>query len=372
MPGAYAEAGVDYTRLQPFKDKIKMMGQRTLTFPNKRHVYVQPSAHCGRWRYQGAHGHDWGSTMEGLGNRNWLAEWMYMFAGTGRTYYEGVGIDTILMATNDLIADGFMPVCYLDLVVVGDDGWFLDEQRADVLIESLYQGLEMTGMALIAGETPAYKYLVKSEPPVESAPTLDGCAVGILAPRSRLVDDQNVAVGDVIIAVRSSGMHANGASLVFKKGLELKDKFLTELPNGNVLGEEALIPTMNYLPLVESLLDANVGVHGFLPATGDGVAKLAFDKRERTYRVHSWWDYDQIPPLFHFMHEVCGVSLLDCLKTFNWGTGYYIFIHEMDVDQTLAIAAKAGFEAMVVGQVEEGERCTIFEPAELTLPPPGE
>lgn len=372
MPGAYAEAGVDYSHLQPFKDKIKAMAARTQDFPARRGVVARASAHCGRYRYTGTHDHEFGATIEGLGNKNWVAEWMYKHAGTSRTYYEGIGIDMLMMATNDLIADGFMPVCYLDLVVVGNDSWFLDERRADDFIESLYQGLEMTGMALIAGETPAYKYLVRSMDPVESAPTLDGCAIGILAPLGRGVNNENVAVGDTIIAVRSSGMHANGASLVFQRGLELPDKFLTELPNGNSLGDEILIPTMNYLPLVEPILDAHIEVHGFLPATGDGVAKLAFDKHERTYRVFDWWSYEQIPELFRFMHEQCGVSLEDCLKTFNWGTGYYIFVHPDDVSFTLQVIEKAGFEAMVVGRVEEGPRQTVFEPAGITLLPPGE
>lgn len=373
MTGAYAEAGVDYGRLQPFKDKIKAMAGRTLGFPNRRDVVARASAHCGRYRYTGAHAHEWGSTIEGLGNKNWVAEWMYKHAQTGRTYYEDIGIDMLMMATNDLIADGFMPVCYLDLVVVGKDSWFLDERRADDFIKSLYRGLEMTGIALIAGETPAYKYLVQSMNPVESAPTLDGTAIGILAPLSREVNDENVAVGDLIIAVRSSGMHANGASLVFQKGLELPDQFLTELPNGNTLGDEILIPTRNYLPLVEALLDAHIDVHGFLPATGDGVAKLAFDKCQRTYRVHSWWDYGTIPELFRFMHEQCGVSLEDCLKTFNWGTGYYIFVDPSDVGSTLQVLDRAGFvDSMVVGRVEEGQRQTIFEPSGIVLPPPGE
>lgn len=372
MPSAYAEAGVDYTRLQPFKDKIKAMAARTLEFPAHRHVVASASAHCGSLQYTGPHAYRIGATIEGLGNKNWVAEWMYKYAGTGRTYYDGIGIDMLMMATNDLIAAGYMPVCYLDLVVVGLDSWFLDERRADDFIESLYRGLEMTGMALIAGETPAYKYLVRSQDPVESAPTLDGTAIGILAPLSRGVDDKNVAVGDTIIAVRSSGMHANGASLVFQKGLELPDKFLTELPNGNSLGDEILIPTMNYLPLVEAILDAHIEVHGFLPATGDGVAKVAFDKSERTYRVHDWWEYGTIPELFRFMHEQCGVGLEDCLKTFNWGTGYYIFVHPDDVSFTLQVIANAGFDAMVVGRVEEGQRQTIFEPSGIVLPPPGE
>jgi phosphoribosylformylglycinamidine cyclo-ligase len=371
MPGAYAEEGVDYTHLQPFKDRIKAMGARTLDFPRVRNVRVEADDHGSRWWYVGGLSHKWAGCIEGLGNKNWLAEWMYIIT-KDPIWFAGIGIDTILMATNDLIAQGALPVVYHDLVVVGDDSWFLDEARSQALIDSMYQGLKMTDMALPAGETPAYKYLVRSMAPVKAAPTLDGHATGIIAPIERQIRPAQIKPGQVIVGVRSSGMHANGASLVFGKGLQLKDQFLTVLPNGKTLGEEALIPTVNYLPLVEALLNAGVAIRCFLPGTGDGVAKLAFDKRPMTYRVTDWLDESQIPPLMLFMRDACGISLEDCLKTFNWGMGYYIFIDEDVVDQVLAIAAQAGFEAMVVGRVEAGERQVIFEPAGLTLPPPGE
>ncbi len=64
-----------------------------------------------------------------------------------------------------------------------------------------------------------------------------------------------------------------------------------------------------------------------------------------------------------------GVSLEDCLTTFNWGIGFYIFVPEKEVDRTIEIGRKAGYELLDLGQVEEGERCVIFEPEGITLPP---
>jgi len=66
------------------------------------------------------------------------------------------------------------------------------------------------------------------------------------------------------------------------------------------------------------------------------------------------------------------VTLEDCLKTFNWGIGFYIFVPEEEVEQVLEIGQKAGFELCDLGKVEEGERCVVFEPEKITLPPPGE
>ncbi len=364
----YARAGVDYTKIEPFKMAMVSAGKRTLEFPNKRGVYIEAGslgAHGVVFRYRGVKTHSWCMTQEGLGNKNWIAEWMYQHAGSGRTYYEGIGIDTALMAANDVICQGALPVIYTDEVAAGDSEWFMDEKRSHDLAESFYQACEMCGMALPAGESPALRYLVKAEPPVRSAPSLSGCVTGIIAPRDRMVTEEKLSAGDRIIGATSSGLHANGISLVIKRALALKDKFLHRLPNGKTLGEEALIPTRSYVRLVEALQEKNIEIHSLLGGTGGGISKIAYAKRPFTYRVKKW--VDEIPPLFRFMLEV-GVSLKDCLTTFNWGIGFYIFVPEEEVDRTIKTGEKAGYDLLLLGQVEEGERCVIFEPERITLP----
>lgn len=368
---AYAQAGVDYTQIEPFKHAMIQAGKQTLAFPNKRDVYINSDvlhSHGGVFEYRGTKKHLWCNTQEGLGNKNWIAEWMYQNAGTGKTYYDGIGIDAALMAVNDVIAQGAMPVVYTDEVAAGDSEWFKDEKRAADLAQGFLAVCRDAGMALPAGESPALKYLVKAEPPVRSAPSLSGCVTALIAPPERLVTGTKLTPGDAIIGVASSGIHANGISLVIKKALELPEQFLTKLPSGKTLGEEALIPTMSYVALIETLLDTGVDVHALLPGTGSGVSKIAFDSRPATYRIHSWVD---VPPLFIFMREN-GVSLVDCLRTFNWGIGYYVFLPRADAEKAIAAGTAAGYELLEVGVVEEGERRVIFEPENIILPPPGE
>lgn len=369
---AYAKAGVDYTKLEPFKQAMIATGKRTTAFPNKRNVFIAEDvmhAHGAVYEYRGTEEHIWCTTQEGLGNKNWIAEWMYQNEGAGKTYYDAIGIDTALMIVNDVIAQGAMPVVFCDHIDVGTSEWFADEKRNKDLAEGFYKVCEEVGMALPAGESAPLKYLLKSEPPVTSAPSLSGSVTGIISPKSRLITGKKLGVGDHIIAVSSSGLHSNGVSLVIQKALELPEKFLTKLPNGNTLGAEALIPTRSYVALIEVLLENNVDIHALLPATGDGVGKLAFDKRSFTYRIHSWL---QVPELFNYYRNALNVSLKDCLKTFNWGAGYYIFAGASEVDNILSIGRKAGYTLMDVGVVETGKREVIFEPENITLPPPGE
>jgi len=365
----YAQAGVDYTKIEPFKMAMVRAGRQTLKFPNKRDVYIEEESlgtHGVVFKYRGTKSHLWCMTQEGLGNKNWVAEWMYQYAETGRTYYEGIGFDTALMAANDVICQGALPVIYTDEVAAGDSEWFMDEKRSSDLAESFYKVCEMCGMALPAGESPALRYLIKAEPPVKSAPSLSGCVTGIIAPVERMVTGEKLRVGDHVIGATSSGLHSNGISLVIKRALALKDRFLHQLPNGNTLGEEALIPTRSYVGLIEALLENNINIHALLGGTGGGISKIAYDKRSFSYRIKKW--VEEIPPIFQFMREL-GVSLEDCLTTFNWGIGFYIFVSEEEVDRTIKTGKNAGYELLDLGQVEEGERCVIFKPEGITLSP---
>ncbi|MES2134915.1 MAG: AIR synthase-related protein [Patescibacteria group bacterium] len=368
----YAKAGVDYTKLEPFKQAMIAAGKRTTSFPNKRNVFIAEDvmhSHGAVYEYRGTEEHIWCTTQEGLGNKNWIAEWMYQHEGTGKTYYDAIAIDTALMIVNDVIAQGAMPVVFCDHIDVGTSEWFADDKRNKDLADGFYKICEEVGMALPAGESAPLKYLLKSEPPVTSAPSLSGSVTGIISPKSRLITGKKLGAGDHIIAVASSGLHSNGVSLVIQKALELPEKFLTKLPNGNTLGAESLIPTRSYVALVEALLEAGIDIHALLPGTGDGVGKLAFDKRSFTYRVHSWL---KVPDLFMYFKDVLNVPLKDCLKTFNWGAGYYIFAEASEVEKIISIGTKAGYTLMDIGTVEEGKREVIFEPENITLPPPGE
>ncbi|MBU4338320.1 hypothetical protein KKB43_05590 [Patescibacteria group bacterium] len=375
----YAKAGVDYQKIEPFKQAMIEVGKRTLAFPNPRGVFIDEEilhAHGAVYWYEGNLPHIWGKTTEGLGNKNWIAEWMYQFDGTGRTYYEGIGIDSGLMAVNDLIAQGILPVIYTDEVAAGDSEWFADEKRSKDLAESFFKVCEMVGMALPAGESPALRYLIKAEPPVKSAPSLSGCVTGIAAPSSRIITGRELQSGDHIVAVKSSGFHANGASLIIKKAMALPEKFLTKISNGNTLGEEALIPTRSYVALVEAWLENEVNIHALLPGTGGGLAKIAFDSRQYSYHIHDWWAEDEIHPLFQFMEEL-GVSLRDRLTTFNMNGGYYAYAPASEVSRAIDIGEEQGYELINVGLVEKGPRKVVIVPGifnkeGIILPPPGE
>ena len=365
----YAKAGVNYTIIEPFKMAMIEAGKKTLKFPNKRGVFINKDAahaHGAVFEYRGKEAHIWCQTQEDLGNKNWIAEWMYQ--KTGKSYYESIAIDTALIVVNDVIAQGAMPVVFTDQLEASKSEWYGDKKRAKDFASGFLKICKEVGMALPAGESASVTYLINPKSPVKAIASLSGSVTGIVAPKENLITGRKLTVGDHIVGVASSGLHANGISLVIKKAMELPEKFLTKLPNGNTIGKEALIPTRSYVALIEALLKAKVKIHALLPGTGDGVGKIAFDKRRYTYKIHSWLT---VPPLFKFFNEQLKISLEDCLKTFNWGVGYYIFIPKEEVQNVLKIGKKIGYKLADIGIVEAGDRKVIFEPGNLTLSPPG-
>jgi len=367
---AYARAGVDYTTMEPFKMAMIEAGRKTLKFPNKRGIFINEDAthaHGAVFEYRGRESHIWCKTQEDLGNKNWIAEWMY--ERTGKTYYDAIAIDAALIVVNDVIAQGAMPVVFTDQLEASESAWYADEKRAKDLAKGFLTICEEVGMALPAGESASVKYLVNPKPPVKQIATLSGSVTGIIAPKARLITGKALTAGDVIIGAASSGLHANGVSLVIQKGLELPEQFLTKLPNGKTLGEEALIPARSYVALVEALLEAGVPIHALLPGTGDGVGKIAFDKRPFTYRIRNW---PEVPELFRYFDDDLNLSIQDCLKTFNWGIGYYIFAPQSEAERIVKIGDEAGYKLTILGVVEKGERQVIFEPKSVILSAPGE
>lgn len=372
MNSEYAKSGVNYQIMEPFKMAMIAAGKKTLSFPEKRRVFINSDvvhSHGAVFEYRGNEKHIWCQTQEGLGNKNWVAEWMYQNSGTGKTYHDQIAIDVALMSANDCLAQGAMPVVFTDHIEANSSEWFSDEKRAKDLSEGFVKICEETGMALPAGESAPLTYLVNPKLPVKNAASFSGAVTGIIAPSENLITGRDLQAGNIIIGVASSGIHSNGISLVIKKALELPEQFLTKLSDGQTLGEHALIPTRSYVKLIETLLQNKIKIHALLPGTGDGVGKIAFDKRPFTYRIHSWL---KIPELMTYFKESLNIPLLDCLKTFNWGVGYYIFTSANEADRILKLGKEAGYDLAVIGRVEEGKRQTIFEPENIILAPPGE
>lgn len=376
MGRAYAEAGVDPEKIGAFKAAMATVARETALFSLRREVSVLAdvsNAHGAIWRYRGGVEHPWFvKTEEILGNLNWVAELMYR--ETGVSYYDRIARAAALIIAVDVIAHGALPFLWLDAVQAGDSDWFLDAERSADYAAGCIGVCREISVTLPAGESGALRYLVKAEPPVKSAPLLSGTMTGIVPPPRSPIQGERLP-GHRILGVASSGHHTNGTSLTIRIAGELPRGFLTELPNGKSFGQEVLAPMRSYVRLIEALLDAEAPIAEIMPGTGDGVAKLAVDRRPYAYHIEQWVP---VPLVFQFIREqgaVLGASpadwLRECLTTYIWGVGLYLFVPADAVRRSIEIGTDVGYEIYDLGVVESGERRVIFEPEGLELPPPG-
>ncbi len=368
--GEYAQAGINYSKIGPFKSIMQKVTKKTAAFPERYDVYVHediPHSHGALWEYRGSGSHVFVQTTEGLGNLNWIAEWMYA-QDPSRSYYDVIARAAALIIVIDVLAQGGMPVMWTNKVESGDSDWFTDLKRADDYARGCIEICSEVGMCLGQGDSSVLQYIVKPEPPIQSCPSLSGCVSGVIAPHSNMITGRRIRVDDRILGVPTPYLHANGVSLVIKRALTLKDQFLTKLPNGRTLGEEALMPIPSYVTLVEALFKNKVPLHAVIPATGGGVSKIAFDKRPLTYRITKWVN---LPVIMEFMLEI-GVSMEDVLTTFNCGIGMYFIVPPQVVNFAISAAEAAGYKLVELGVVEEGDRRVIFGPGpkSIILPPP--
>lgn len=192
-----------------------------------------------------------------------------------------------------------------------------------------------------------------------------GFTVGIVD-KSKMINGSNIAAGDTVIGLASSGVHSNGFSLVRKLLLEDAGYSLQqELPElGGRLGDVLLAPTKIYVKPLLGLLK-EIEVKGMAHITGGGfienIPRMLPDGVNVDIEYGSW----PILPIFKLMQEKGNISNKDMFTTFNMGIGMVLVVKEQDADGVLQYLRSAGEEAYVIGRVTEGERLVTFTGAEV-------
>jgi phosphoribosylformylglycinamidine cyclo-ligase len=263
--------------------------------------------------------------------------------------HDTVGEDLVNHCVNDIVVQGARPLFFLDYLATGR----LEPAVAVAVVEGLARGCRRTGCALLGGET--------AEMPGFYAPgeyDVAGFIVGAVR-RDRLLSREAVRVGDVLVALPSSGLHTNGYSLARKVFFEVlgltPQSPLPEL--GKTVGEELLTVHRCYLGAVLPLLD-----HGWVKSaahiTGGGIP----DNLPRALpppvgaeiELHSWTE----PPVFRVIREAGKVPEDDMRRTFNLGVGMILVVSPESVGDVLAALAPHG-PAWVVGRCVPGGRVTF-------------
>ncbi|HAS21247.1 MAG TPA: phosphoribosylformylglycinamidine cyclo-ligase [Lachnospiraceae bacterium] len=261
--------------------------------------------------------------------------------------HDTVGIDCVAMCVNDVACAGGEPLFFLDYIACGKN---YPEKIAQI-VKGVCDGCSQAGAALIGGETAEMPGFYP-----EDEYDLAGFAVGVVD-RKDLITGQEIAPGDALIGIASSGVHSNGFSLVrkvFDVSAENLAVYYEEL--GTTLGEALLQPTKIYVKALKSVREAGVTIKGCSHITGGGFYENIPRMLPDNVLAKIGKDSYPVPPVFGLLQKKGDLAEKMMYNTFNMGIGMVLAVDAADADKTLAALEAAGEKAYRIGRIEAGQK----------------
>lgn len=264
--------------------------------------------------------------------------------------HDTIGIDLVAMSVNDILVQGAEPLFFLDYFACGK----LDVASATDVIKGVAKGCELSGCALIGGETAEMPSMYP-----EGEYDLAGFAVGAVE-KSKIIDGTKIAPGDVVLGLASSGIHSNGYSLV-RKILEVANPDLDSDFHGRKLADALLEPTRIYVKPLLALMES-MEVRGLVHITGGGLLENVPRVLQPHLTAVLHRDAWTMPPLFTWLQEHGGVADDEMHRVFNCGIGMTVIVSADNADAAIAQLRAAGETVYRIGEIREradGEAQTI-------------
>ena len=261
--------------------------------------------------------------------------------------HDTIGIDCVAMCVNDIACAGGEPLFFLDYIACGKNY----PGKIASIVKGVAEGCVQSEAALIGGETAEHPDLMP-----EDEYDLAGFAVGIVDEKD-MITGADIAPGDALIGIASSGVHSNGFSLVrkvFEMTAESLNTYYEEL--GATLGETLLAPTRIYVKALKSVKKAGVRIKGCSHITGGGFYENIPRMLPEGVCAVVKKDSYEIPQIFKLLQEKGGIEENMMYNTYNMGLGMVLAVDKADVEKTLAALREAGERAYLVGSAEAGEK----------------
>jgi phosphoribosylformylglycinamidine cyclo-ligase len=349
MALTYQSSGVDYGPLDAFKRACQRAAVATVG-SLKTHGFSEPPGVRGESAYLIETPDEFlAHVEEGLGTKNLVADAMLEL--TGKSYYANIGIDTVATIVNDLVTTGASPISVAMHAAVGDTAWFDNAARAQDLARGFADGCLRAGAVWGGGETPALKGIIDPKSIV-----LAGSAFGRIRPKSNRIIG-NIADGDAIVLLASTGVQTNGLTLCRALAQQLPKGYLTPVGDGRSYGEALLDASAIYVPFVVECQRRNLRLKYVSHITGHGWRKLMRLNEPFVYRMTF---VPPVPPVMQFIQQQGSVEVREMYATFNMGAGFAAYVGAGDVPECLAAAKKAGIDACHCGSVvKQGGRKAV-------------
>ncbi|MBZ2387106.1 phosphoribosylformylglycinamidine cyclo-ligase [Anaerococcus murdochii] len=258
--------------------------------------------------------------------------------------HDTIGIDAVAMCVNDILAQGAIPLFFLDYIACGKN----DPAQIEAIVKGVADGCRQAGAALVGGETAEMPGFYK-----EGEYDIAGFAVGA-AEKEDLINPENTKPGQAVIGIPSTGFHSNGFSLIRKvlkdENISLNDEF-----NGETIGEALLRPTRIYAEEVKTLLE-NVKIAGISHITGGGFIENLPRALKKGLGMKIYRDSYEVPEIFKFIEEEGKIDHDEMYQVFNMGVGLAVIVDDADKEKVLDLID----DAFILGEVTDQEGIVLL------------
>jgi phosphoribosylformylglycinamidine cyclo-ligase len=343
----YSRAGVDTVAEEKGLDNLVNRIKRTTTFSD---IKVElPFGYFANVLNLGNVG--LAISTDGVGTKIIVAQMM--------DKYDTIGIDCIAMNVNDILCVGAIPISLVDYIAVQS----ADPHLLDEIGKGLEKGAEIARISIPGGEIAQIKEMLKSEKEGLGF-DLVGTAVG-LVPLDKIIYGQDISEGDILLGLRSSGIHSNGLTLarkvLFEQGKYKVDKYIDEI--GATLGEELLKPTYIYVPEVVEMLKSGIRIKALIHITSDGFLNLNRVKADCGYIIEK---LPEPQPIFRLIQKIGEISDEEMFRVYNMGIGFCIVVPESEVNKVFDICKRFDIECFKIGRSTiDIEKTVIIEEKKL-------
>lgn len=265
--------------------------------------------------------------------------------------HDTIGIDAVAMCVNDIVCQGAKPLFFLDYIACGK----LEPEKIADIVKGVSEGCLMSGASIIGGETAEMPGFYK-----EDEYDIAGFSVGIVD-KDSIINGKTIKEGDVLIGLKSSGIHSNGYSLVRKLYSSFSPEEFDRYDERFkcTLGEMILKPTKIYVSTVLDLI-SKYEIKGLSHITGGGfienIPRMMPEGLKALVNKGSW----DVPPIFDDIKKMSGLEDSSLYNTFNMGIGMVMAVDREHADEILSYLNLKSEEASIIGQVVKGEAGVLF------------
>ncbi len=337
----YADAGVDISRGNRTKQRIKYLAHKTFT----KGVLSEIGGFGGLFAIDKTKYTDpiLVSSVDGVGTKLKVAFDMKL--------HSTVGADLVNHCVNDIAVQGAAPMFFMDYLATGK----LDPSVAEQIVEGIADACKHNGCALIGGETAEMPGFYP-----DGEYDLAGFILGVVD-REKIITGKDVQIGDIILGLASNGLHTNGYSLARKLLFEVAryspETYVNEIKNK--VGNELMRTHRSYWPVVKKMVEGQC-VAAMAHITGGGITenlpRVLPKGTAAAIELGTW----PVLPLFEHLQQLGNVEQDEMLRTFNMGLGMLLVIPAAKFKKAQSVLERVGEKAYTIGRIVKGERKVTY------------